>query len=145
MGRAAWFEEDEPIYGHPRNPYARVDALRSHRQVRCELDGVVLADTAAPCCCSKPVCRQGITSTRPTSPSNISNRVTRRRCVRTRARRRGTGRCGRATRCTTTWRGRITTRCRPSRAIAGLVAFYNEKLDIIVDGIALARPKTHFS
>ena len=29
--------------------------------------------------------------------------------------------------------------------IAGLVAFYNEKLDIIVDGIALARPKTHFS
>ena len=30
-------------------------------------------------------------------------------------------------------------------AIAGLVAFYNEKLDVIVDGIALARPKTHFS
>ncbi|PRC58492.1 hypothetical protein C6A85_28225, partial [Mycobacterium sp. ITM-2017-0098] len=29
----AWFEEDEPIYEHPRNPYARVDALRSHRHV----------------------------------------------------------------------------------------------------------------
>jgi len=36
-----WFEEDEPIYGHPRNPYARVDALRSHRNIRVELDGVV--------------------------------------------------------------------------------------------------------
>jgi uncharacterized protein (DUF427 family) len=30
-------------------------------------------------------------------------------------------------------------------AIAGLVAFYNEKLDIIIDGAALARPKTQFS
>jgi uncharacterized protein (DUF427 family) len=29
--------------------------------------------------------------------------------------------------------------------IAGLVAFYNEKLDIVVDGIALARPRTQFS
>lgn len=29
--------------------------------------------------------------------------------------------------------------------IAGLVAFYNEKLDIIVDGARLPRPKTHFS
>lgn len=30
-------------------------------------------------------------------------------------------------------------------AIAGLIAFYNEKLDIIVDGVALTRPKTQFS
>ena len=37
-------------------------------------------------CCSKPACRQGITSIRPTSPSSISNPVTPRRCVRTRAR-----------------------------------------------------------
>ena len=29
--------------------------------------------------------------------------------------------------------------------IAGLVAFYNEKLDIAVDGAALPRPQTHFS
>ena len=43
-----WFEEDEPIYGHPRNPYVRVDALRSHRHVRVELDGVLLADTESP-------------------------------------------------------------------------------------------------
>lgn len=43
-----WFEEDEPIYGHPRNPYARVDALRSHRHVAVELDGVSLADTHSP-------------------------------------------------------------------------------------------------
>lgn len=29
--------------------------------------------------------------------------------------------------------------------IANLVAFYNEKLDIIVDGVELPRARTHFS
>jgi len=46
--RLSWFEEDEPIWGHPRNPYVRVDALRSHRHVTVALDGVLLADTHSP-------------------------------------------------------------------------------------------------
>jgi uncharacterized protein (DUF427 family) len=29
--------------------------------------------------------------------------------------------------------------------VAGLVAFYNERLDIVVDGRPVGRPKTHFS
>jgi uncharacterized protein (DUF427 family) len=29
--------------------------------------------------------------------------------------------------------------------IAGLIAFYNEKVDVILDGKRLARPQTHFS
>ena len=29
--------------------------------------------------------------------------------------------------------------------IAGLVAFYNEKVDVTVDGTPLERPDTHFS
>ncbi len=29
--------------------------------------------------------------------------------------------------------------------IANMVAFYNENLDITVDGVQLARPNTHFS
>jgi uncharacterized protein (DUF427 family) len=33
----------------------------------------------------------------------------------------------------------------PLLPIAGLVAFYNEKVDISLDGVRLARPKTHFS
>src|SRR3984893_6557056 len=37
-----WFEEDEPIILHPRNPYVRVDALRSHRHIRVALDVGVL-------------------------------------------------------------------------------------------------------
>ena len=44
----AWYEEDEQVFVHPRNPYTRVDALRSTRRVRVELDGVVLAESPAP-------------------------------------------------------------------------------------------------
>ena len=44
----AWFEEDEQVFVHARDPYVRVDALRSTRHVVVELDGVVLADTRSP-------------------------------------------------------------------------------------------------
>jgi uncharacterized protein (DUF427 family) len=40
-----WYEEDEPVEGHPRDPYHRVDVRRSARRVRIELDGEVLAET----------------------------------------------------------------------------------------------------
>ena len=41
----SWFEEDEEVYVHPRDPYTRIDILASSRHVRVERDGVVLADT----------------------------------------------------------------------------------------------------
>jgi uncharacterized protein (DUF427 family) len=41
----AWFEEDEEVFGHPRNPYHRVDCLRSRRRLRVEAVGLVLVDT----------------------------------------------------------------------------------------------------
>jgi uncharacterized protein (DUF427 family) len=41
----AWFEEDEQVFGHPRNPYHRVDCLRSRRWLRVEAAGLVLVDT----------------------------------------------------------------------------------------------------
>jgi uncharacterized protein (DUF427 family) len=44
----SWFEEDEQVFVHPRSPYVRVDALRSSRTVRVELDGVLLAETSSP-------------------------------------------------------------------------------------------------
>jgi uncharacterized protein (DUF427 family) len=44
----AWFEEDEEVFVHPRSPYTRVDALRSARTVRIELDGITLAESSSP-------------------------------------------------------------------------------------------------
>lgn len=43
-----WFEEDEPVRVHPRDPYTRVDVLESSRHVRVELDGVTVADSRRP-------------------------------------------------------------------------------------------------
>jgi uncharacterized protein (DUF427 family) len=40
-----WFEEDEEIAVHPRDPYHRVDILRSDRVVRVSLDGELLAES----------------------------------------------------------------------------------------------------
>ena len=39
-----WFEEDEEVFVHPRSPYSRADAVRSNRPVRVELNGALLAD-----------------------------------------------------------------------------------------------------
>ena len=41
----AWFEEDEQMFGHPRNPYHRVDCVRSHRTLHVEAAGTTLVDT----------------------------------------------------------------------------------------------------
>lgn len=41
----AWFEEAEQVFGHPRNPYHRVDCLRSERHLTVEARGTALVDT----------------------------------------------------------------------------------------------------
>jgi uncharacterized protein (DUF427 family) len=43
-----WHEEDEEVFVHPRDPFVRVDALRSTRHVRVERDGHPLAESDAP-------------------------------------------------------------------------------------------------
>jgi uncharacterized protein (DUF427 family) len=40
-----WFCEDEQLYGHPRDPYSRIDVYRTSRHVRVLLDGELLAET----------------------------------------------------------------------------------------------------
>jgi uncharacterized protein (DUF427 family) len=44
----AWFEEDEEVFVHARDPYTRIDALPSSRHVRVEVDGVTIAESASP-------------------------------------------------------------------------------------------------
>jgi uncharacterized protein (DUF427 family) len=44
----SWWEEDDQVFKHARDPYHRVDVLRSSRHVRVELERTVLADTRRP-------------------------------------------------------------------------------------------------
>jgi len=43
-----WYEEDERLVSHPRDPYHRVATRPSSRTVRVELDGVLLAESSRP-------------------------------------------------------------------------------------------------
>jgi uncharacterized protein (DUF427 family) len=141
----AWYEEDEQVYVHPRSPYVRVDALRSRRRVQVELESVLLADSSAPVM----VFETGL----PTRYYLDRTDVRFEHLVATDT----VSECPYKGRTGGYWSVRIGDRIHADLAwsytfptlalspIAGLVAFYNEKLDIILDGERLERPKTHFS
>ena len=140
-----WFEEDEPIYGHPRNPYSRVDALRSHRHIRVELDGVLLADTRAPVL----LFETGLPTRYYIDPTDVAFEHLEATSTQTLCPYKGVT--------SGYWSVRVGDTVHPDLAwtyhyplpavapIAGMVAFYNEKLDIAVDGVDLGRPHTQFS
>lgn len=139
-----WFEEDEQIVGHPRNPYSRVDALRSHRHVRVELEGTVLADTHSPVL----LFETGLPTRYYIDRTDVSFEHLTASDTETLCPYKGTT--------SGYWSVQLGDDVHPDlawtyeyplpavTAIAGLVAFYNEKLDIAVDGVPLARPNTHF-
>jgi uncharacterized protein (DUF427 family) len=141
----AWFEEDEEVFVHPRSPYSRVDALRSARTVRIELDGVVLAESSSPVM----VFETGL----PTRYYLNQTEVRFEHLVETDT----VTSCPYKGMTSQYWSVRIGTDVHPDLAwsydfptrqllpIAGLIAFYNEKVDVFVDGQLLERPSTHFS
>jgi uncharacterized protein (DUF427 family) len=140
----AWFEEDEQVFVHPRSPYVRVDALRSNRTVRVELDGVLLADARS----TVMVFETAL----PTRYYLDRTEVDFGHLVPTDT----------VTSCpykgTTSgyWSVRTDETVHPDLGwsydfptrqllpIAGMIAFYNEKVDITLDGQRLERPETHF-
>lgn len=135
----AWWEEDEEVFVHPRNPYTRVDALRSSRRVRVELEGVLLAESSRPVL----VFETGL----PTRYylDRLDVRVdllvpseTRTACP---YKGRTTGYWSTASARDIAWCYEFPT--RQLLPIAGLVAFLNERVDLVVDGLALDRPVTH--
>ena len=44
----AWFEEDEEVFGHAKDPYKRVDCLQSSRRVTVVVNGETIAETNSP-------------------------------------------------------------------------------------------------
>lgn len=43
-----WREEEDDVVAHPRDPFKRIDVVRSARHVRIELAGVLLAESRQP-------------------------------------------------------------------------------------------------
>ena len=141
----AWFEEDEEVFIHPRDPYVRVDALRSTRHVRVELDGLVLAESASPVM----VFETGLPTRYYLNRTEVdfANLVESDTVTACPYKGRTTGywsvRSGDEIHADLAWSYDFPTRALDP--IAGLIAFYNEKVDIVLDGQLLERPQTHFS
>ncbi len=141
----AWFEEDEQVFVHPRNPYIRVDAIRSTRHVEVEFHGMKLADTHSPVL----VFETGLPTRYYINRTDIdfthlipSDTVT--ECPY-----KGVTsgywsvQAGDHLYQDLAWTYDFPT--RQLLPITGLIAFYNEKVDLIVDGERLERPRTPFS
>ncbi|MFJ6573855.1 DUF427 domain-containing protein [Streptomyces sp. NPDC091292] len=139
-----WYEEEEEIFIHPRDPHKRVDALPSSRHVRVEIEGTVVADTHRPVLLFETglpvryyIPREDVRLDLFTPTDHAS----------------GCPYKGTAT--YWSWSGEgdvppnvVWSYLEPLPAVAavqGLIAFYNEAVDITVDGERLNRPTTVFT
>jgi uncharacterized protein (DUF427 family) len=139
-----WFEEDEEVYVHPRDPHSRVDILASSRSVRVELDGVVLAESTH----ARVLHETGLPPRWYLPKVDVHMEL----LVKTDS----------ATHCpykgqAEYWSARIGDRVEDdlawsyrsplpeSQKVAGMIAFYNERVDLVVDGVRQERPTTVFS
>jgi uncharacterized protein (DUF427 family) len=141
----AWFEEDEQVFVHPRNPYSRVDAVRSDRPVRVELGGLVLADSPSPVM----VFETGLPTRYYVSRIHVNFAHLIPSATETACPYKGVTsaywsvRVGDTVHQDLAWAYDFPT--RELLPIAGMIAFYNEMVDTFVDGQLVERPHTHFS
>jgi uncharacterized protein (DUF427 family) len=140
----AWFEEDEEVFTHPRDPYTRVDILPSSRHVRVEVDGITIAESTSPRLLFEtglPV-RYYLPKTH-VRMDLLEHTDTESHCPYKGQAEWWSARVGDKLHEDLAWSYR--TPLPESQKIAGLVAFYNEKVDTYVDGVLQERPRTKFS
>jgi len=139
-----WYEEDEQVFVHPRNPYVRVDAVRSSRTIRVEMHDVVLATSSS----LVMVFETGLTTRYylPRTDVNFEHLVATDTVTSCPYKGKTSGywsiQIGDEIHKDLVWAYDFPT--YQLTPIAGLISFYNEKVDIFLDGESLERPKTHF-
>jgi uncharacterized protein (DUF427 family) len=139
-----WLEEDEPVYTHPRDPYSRVDILASSRHVRVVVDGVTLADSHQP----RILFETGLPPRYYLPLTDVRLDLLRPSATQTHCPYKGTA---------TYWSAEVggtlledfvwiyRTPLPESQKVAGLACFYNEKVDLYLDGQLQERPRSPFS
>ncbi|MFC4586142.1 DUF427 domain-containing protein [Sphaerisporangium corydalis] len=135
----SWFEEDEEVFVHPRDPYTRVDVLASSRHVRVEVDGVTVADSRSP----RILYETGLPPRYYLPKPDVRFDLLEHTDTVTRCPYKGEAEYWSAGESKDiAWSYR--TPLPESQKIASLVAFWDEKVDTYVDGVLRDRPKTHF-
>ena len=140
----AWYEEEERVLGHPRDPYHRVDTRESSRHVRVVLDGKTLADSCRP----RLVFETGHPTRYYLPPEDVRMDLlipseTRTLCAYKGEASYWSASSGDNIREDVAWSYPAPLPDNPQ--IRGLVCFFNERTDIYVDGEKLERPTTQWS
>jgi uncharacterized protein (DUF427 family) len=139
-----WLEEDEPVYTHARDPHTRTDILASSRHVRVEIDGVTVADSHSP----RILFETGLPPRYYLPLTDIRTDLLRASSSQSHCPYKGTASywsvdSGPNVHEDVVWIYRAPL--PESQKIAGLAAFYDEKVDVFVDGVQQRRPHTKFS
>ena len=138
-----WFEEDEEVHKHPRDPYKRVDVRDASRHVQVLVDGVVVADshrprllfeTSLPTRYYLPKVDVRFEHLTPTATSSV--------CPYKGQAEYWAVTVDGTTHADLAWGYRYPV--PEVGKIADHVCFYNEKVDLVVDGVAIPRPVTQF-
>jgi uncharacterized protein (DUF427 family) len=132
-----WLEDDEPLLAHARDPFKRIDVRRSSRHVVVEHDGAVLADSRRPLL----LYETGLPVRFYLPPEDV--RDLQPSATRTRCAYKGEAEHFSHNGVDVAWVYRAPLFDAPP--IKDHVAFYNERVDLIVDGERQERPRTQWS
>ena len=136
----AWYEEDERNVGHPRDPFHRIDIVHSSRHVRVERDGVLLAESTRPRLLFEPP----LPVRYYLPPQDVRGDLLRPSPTRTFCAYKGEASYlsleGEAD---VAWS--YPAPLREAAEVTDHVAFFNERVDVVVDGTRLERPVTPWS
>jgi uncharacterized protein (DUF427 family) len=140
----AWYEEDEQIFVHPRDPYTRVDTVHSSRHVRVEVDGQVVAET------NRPVLlyETGLPTRYYIPKLDVRMDLLEATDTVTHCPYKGDATYWSLGVGASTYRDFVWSYPRPIPEIPkieNLLCFYNEKVDVFVDGVKQERPISPFS
>ncbi|OMP81738.1 hypothetical protein BK809_0002732 [Diplodia seriata] len=141
----AWFEEDTRIDVHPKDPFKRIDIVHSARPVRVFVGGVLVAHAVS----AYHLYETGLPTRFYLPPTSVDPGVLRPSETRTKCPYKGEAEYydvvveGGETVKDGVWWYRNPT--LESGLIVGALCFYNEKVDIELDGEKLERPKSIFA
>ncbi|MFO0585427.1 MAG: DUF427 domain-containing protein [Anaeromyxobacter sp.] len=135
-----WLEEDEPVYTHARDPHHRIDTLRSSRRITVSVGGTQVADSSRAVVLHEtdlvPRWYLPLTDTR-MDLLEPSETVT--HCPYKGRATYFSVRAGGALHEDLVWTYRAPF--QDAWKVGGLVAFYDEKVDVTIDGVPQERPR----
>jgi uncharacterized protein (DUF427 family) len=139
-----WLEEDEEVFVHAKDPYHRIDILRSSRQVQVSVDSTVVADSRQPTLLFETsLPRRHYLPMTDVRTELLEPSDTHTGCAYKGFAKYWHVRIGDTLHRDLVWS--YPTPFRESAPITGLVCFYDEKLDVTVDGDLQPRPVSPFS